>query len=93
MTSFWVEIAGQHHACGHKQTLLELLNSAGIATRQPCRNGVCNQCRCKLLAGEITYHHRKPVGLWQKQVAEGYILPCIAYPCMDLVLDPPLLKP
>jgi len=92
-TTLWVDLNGERLRCDPSQTLLQLMNEAGISTRQPCRNGVCNQCRCRLLRGEITYHHRKPHGLWQKQIDEGFILPCIAHACTDLVLEPPVLKP
>jgi ferredoxin len=68
-------------------TLLELIQSTGLATRNPCRNGVCGLCKCRLVTGQITYHWKVPHGLWEKDIANGYILPCIAYPVDNSTLD------
>ena len=67
--------------------LLETMRRAGLPVRQSCRNGVCGLCKCRLVAGEITYHWRQPHGLWEKHKAEGMILPCIAFARSDLELD------
>src|SRR5690606_10457710 len=68
-------------------TLLEAMRNAGLPVRKACRNGVCGLCRCRLLPAEITYPRKEPHGLWQKDIEQGYILPCIAYPLGDLVVD------
>jgi len=74
--------------------LLEVMRQAGLTVRKSCRNGVCGLCKCRLVAGEITYHWRQPHGLWQKHIDQGLILPCIAFPLGDLVLDQiPLVAP
>ncbi len=73
--------------CATTSTLLEAMGQAGLPVRQACRNGVCGLCRCRLREGEITYHWKRPHGLWQKDQEAGLILPCIAYPVTDLVLD------
>lgn len=70
-----------------QSNLLELLRKEGIPTRNPCRNGVCGLCRCQLLAGAISYGIREPHGLWESHREQGFILPCIAYPESDLILD------
>ncbi|MBR9909780.1 MAG: 2Fe-2S iron-sulfur cluster binding domain-containing protein [Gammaproteobacteria bacterium] len=68
-------------------TLLNLMHRLELPVRKACRNGACGVCRCHLLSGTITYHARQPFGLWQKDIAAGYILPCIAYATSDLELD------
>lgn len=67
--------------------LLDALNATGLPLRNPCRNGVCGLCRCRLLEGEIDYLRRKPHGLWEKHLDAGFILPCIAFARSDLVVD------
>lgn len=67
--------------------LLDAMGQAGLSVRRSCRNGVCGLCKCRLTAGEITYHWREPHGLWEKHRAEGMILPCIAFARSDLVID------
>ncbi len=67
--------------------LLTALADAGLPVRYACRNGVCRACRCRLVAGEIDYRGKVPHGLWDKHIRDGYILPCIAYPVTDLVIE------
>jgi len=77
----------QHSHCTVSTTLLEAMRASGLAVRKACRNGVCGLCRCRVVKGEITYHWKVPHGLWQKDIEQNFILPCIAYPVSDLVLD------
>lgn len=73
--------------------LLEAMRQSGLSVRKSCRNGVCGLCKCRLVAGEITYHWRKPHGLWEKHIAAGLILPCIAFAQSNLRIDQiPLLE-
>lgn len=67
--------------------LLEAIRNLGLPARQACRNGVCRICRCRLLSGEITYHDRRPHGLYEQDIRQGLILPCIAFARSDLTLD------
>lgn len=84
----------QAATCAPTTTLLDAMRNAGLPVRKACRNGVCGLCRCRLVSGEITYHWKEPHGLWQKDIEQGYILPCIAYPLEDLVVDEiPLVAP
>ena len=69
------------------KNLLEAMRENGLPVRKSCLNGVCGLCKCRLVEGEITYHWRKPHGLWEKHIAGGLILPCIAFARSDLVLD------
>lgn len=73
--------------CAPDTTLLDTLRSNELPVRKACRNGVCGLCRCRVVSGEFTYHWKVPHGLWQKDIDQGFILPCIAYPVSDLVLD------
>jgi hypothetical protein len=43
---------------------------------------------CRLLSGQIRYRIEWP-GLSSDEKKDGYILPCIAYPQSDLVLEEP----
>ena len=72
--------------CSATTTLPDGMRAAGLPVRKACRNGVCGLCRCRLLAGQTTYHWKAPHGLWQKDIDAGYILPCIAYPLSDVTL-------
>ena len=69
---------------------LPLLQSAELAgsTRlaSSCRNGTCRSCICRLLSGKVTYRIEWP-GLSLEEKQAGYILPCVAYPASDVVID------
>jgi len=67
--------------------LLSAMQEAGLPVRNSCRNSVCRLCKCRLVEGEISYRGRQPCGLRDQQIAEGFILPCIAFASSDLVLD------
>jgi len=80
-------------ACDRETRLLEAMADAELYTRNPCRNGVCGLCKCRLVSGKITYHWREPHGLWEKDKAQNFILPCIAYPVTDVELEELALMP
>lgn len=73
------------------QSLLEAAQAAGIRLARSCRNGTCRACRCKLLAGTVRYRVEWP-GLLAEEKAEGWILPCVALPLEDAVIDAPLAR-
>lgn len=89
MARVTVQLGGEtlELSCDEETRLLEALAQANLYTRNPCRNGVCGLCKCQLVSGEITYHWRQPHGLWEKDKAQNFILPCIAYPVTDLKLE------
>ena len=62
--------------------LLELAEENGIEIEFGCRAGSCGTCTTVLLSGSVDYLHRPGAPL-----AEGEILPCIAVPTSDVVLD------
>ena len=66
-----------------------LLQSAALANlRLPgsCRNGTCRTCMCRMISGTIRYEIEWP-GLSADEKKDGYILPCVAYPESDLVIE------
>lgn len=40
---------------GSAGSLLELAEDAGLTPDFSCRSGICNTCKCELLAGEVEY--------------------------------------
>ncbi|MDP1565620.1 MAG: 2Fe-2S iron-sulfur cluster-binding protein [Polaromonas sp.] len=61
---------------------------AGLFLDSSCRNGTCRSCIHRLASGQVSYRIEWP-GLSAGEKADGYILPCVAYPASDLVLLPP----
>ena len=67
-------------------TLLEAAELSRIELPSSCRNGTCRTCLCKLVSGDVTYTVEWP-GLSAEEKAEGYVLPCVARPASDVVLE------
>lgn len=77
--------ATQFDAWSH-QPLLVSIEQGGIDWPSSCRNGTCRTCFSKLESGQVRYEIDWP-GLSAEEKEEGYVLPCVAYPCSDVVLQ------
>jgi ferredoxin len=88
MTDFTArfEPGGATFSVADGEPLLPAAEMAGIPLPSSCRNGTCRTCICRLLEGEIRYRIPWP-GLLAEEKAEGWILPCVAYPLSDVVLS------
>lgn len=73
------------------ETLLQAAQRAGVTLPASCRNGTCRTCMCRLHAGQVQYRIEWP-GLTAEEKKEGFILPCVAYPASDLVVDAPAAR-
>ena len=65
--------------------LLLSLEMGGSNWPSSCRNGTCRTCIGQLQSGQVCYAVEWP-GLSNEEQGEGYVLPCVAYPCSDVVL-------
>jgi ferredoxin len=63
--------------------LLVSARQANIDLPASCRNGTCRTCMCRLASGRVSYRIEWP-GLTREEKAEGFILPCVAYPESDV---------
>lgn len=70
------------------QPLLASARQAGIELPSSCRNGTCRTCLCRVRSGQVSYRIEWP-GLSAEEKLEGCILPCVAYPTTDLVVEAP----
>jgi ferredoxin len=83
-----IEPAGWPLKAGAGQSLLVSALGAGVVLPHSCRNGTCRTCLCRLLSGSVHYSVEWP-GLSREEKAEGWILPCVARPLSDVVLQVP----
>ncbi len=67
------------------QTLLQSFLQAGHEPVSSCRNGTCRACLRQLSQGHVHYRIDWP-GLSAEEKAQGWLLPCVAYPDSDLIL-------
>jgi ferredoxin len=65
--------------------ILETAEAAGMDLPYSCRQGVCSTCTTKLIVGAVDQSERS--SLSEEQIAEGYVLICVAYPKADCVLE------
>jgi ferredoxin len=72
-------------------TVLQAFESAGIDLPNSCRNGTCRTCLCRLASGTVRYLVEWP-GLSIEEKRDNYLLPCVAVPTGDLVVNAPLAK-
>jgi ferredoxin len=68
------------------ECLLLSAEMGGLSPLSSCRNGTCRTCLCRLRSGQVHYQVEWP-GLSEEEKAAGYILPCVACPLSDVVID------
>ena len=81
-----VEPAGLQYDVEGDLTLLEAAEMSRVQLPSSCRNGTCRTCMCRMLSGEVSYAIEWP-GLTAEEKAEGYVLPCVARPLSNVVLE------
>lgn len=68
------------------QTVLEAAAAAAIRLPSSCRNGTCRACLCQMTTGKVRYRVAWP-GLSAEEKMSGALLPCVAEPLTDVVLE------
>jgi ferredoxin len=72
-------------------SILHAAEQAGVDLPSSCRNGTCRTCICRLASGSVRYLVEWP-GLSFDEKREGYVLPCVAVPLGDVVVEQRLAK-
>ena len=67
------------------QPLLMSIEQGGVDWPSSCRAGNCRTCLCGITSGQVRYE-AEPPGLSAEEKSQGFVLPCVAYPCTDLTL-------
>ena len=74
----------QVDAWSHEPLLLSL-EMGGANWPSSCRAGSCRTCIGQIESGQVRYTMEWP-GLTPEEHAQGYVLPCVAHPCSNVVL-------
>lgn len=68
-----------------ERTVLEALESAGVAIESSCRMGVCGTCKARCVRGAVDFDNAG--GLTEEEEKSGWILSCTAYAAASLELE------
>jgi ferredoxin len=83
--------SGWSFAAPEGMPIIKAAEAAGIELPSSCRNGTCRTCLCRMESGSVRYLVDWP-GLSADEKRDGDILPCVAVPLGDVVLNAPLAR-
>lgn len=72
-------------ACGVDQTILGAARAAGMRFPASCTQGLCGTCKTRMVTGKVDMKHAG--GIRQREIDQGFILPCCSKPLSDVVLE------
>ena len=73
------------HQVSGRRPLLDELRDQGVDLPYGCKYGGCITCAAKLIEGEID--QRAQVALNNRQIADGYVILCVARALSDCTLE------
>ena len=76
---------GAAYTVNERRPLLEQLRDQGVDLPYGCEYGGCITCAAKLLEGNID--QRRQVALNNRQIANGYVILCVARATSDITLE------
>ena len=81
-----IGVGGPSFEVAEDQTILRAAEAAGWPLPSSCRNGTCRTCMQRMLSGQVRYAVDWP-GVLEEEKREGWVLPCVAHPAADIVLE------
>jgi len=71
--------------CDSYDNILDMAKTNGIEIEADCQAGICGTCKIKMLSGKVEMDVQD--GLDDEDIRQNMILPCVAVPLSDLVLE------
>ena len=69
------------------ETVLDAALAAGVNLPHSCKSGHCGSCRARLLEGAVSAPAVRPLGISEREAAEGYVLLCQVRAQSDLAVE------
>nr|WP_293774305.1 2Fe-2S iron-sulfur cluster-binding protein [Sporichthya sp.] len=85
MTITLANRGGQRFTVDRSTPLLDSLEALGVSLPYGCRYGGCISCAAKLTSGAVD--QSAGVALNGRQLADGYVLLCVAHPKSDCAFE------
>jgi len=76
---------GKKFPCRSDQPILQAATAAGLRLPFSCSNGICGTCKSKKISGTVEMKHAG--GIRQREIDQGWVLPCCSRPLSDVTLD------
>ena len=76
---------GATYQVDERRPLLDALRDQGVDLPYGCEYGGCITCAARLVAGSVD--QRRQVALNNRQIADGYVILCVARPLGDCTLE------
>ncbi len=76
---------GRTILCDPGTTILAAAAAAGVKLPSACAQGVCGTCKSRKISGAVDMRHEG--GIRQRDIDQGYFLPCCSRPLSDIVID------
>jgi ferredoxin-NADP reductase len=76
---------GKTFPCHSNQTILQAAINADIRLPSSCSSGICGTCKTKKISGQVLM--TAAGGIRQREIDQGWILPCCSRPTSDIALD------
>jgi ferredoxin-NADP reductase len=80
-----IDVNGEELQYNGKDTILEFFEDQDIPIAFACRSGVCGECKCKLIEGDVD--SITDSGLTNTEKKENYILTCVSRPRTNIKLE------
>ncbi|HEX4911331.1 MAG TPA: 2Fe-2S iron-sulfur cluster-binding protein [Permianibacter sp.] len=73
---------------GADESVLDAALRLGYDAPHACQQAACGICRGRALSGQLGYEDDvTPYGLFEQEIADGYVLLCMARPLSDAVIE------
>ena len=76
---------GASYEVSDRRPLLDSLRALGVDLPYGCEYGGCITCAARLMAGSVD--QRRQVALNNRQIANGYVILCVARATSDITLE------